>query len=146
MMMNRRSFSTALVGGAATSFISAPVPAAISAPVPARNVVLVHGLFADGSSWSEVIARLQVSAFHHSARCFVKFRRNSERDVHDDFVIGLNDQVVVGNAAQNSADGCGRVFRGRPADAGNADLAESAADGQKNASYEETGPDRKSVV
>ena len=59
MMMNRRSFSTALVAGAATSFISAPVPAAISAPVPARNVVLVHGLFADGSSWSEVIARLQ---------------------------------------------------------------------------------------
>jgi alpha-beta hydrolase superfamily lysophospholipase len=29
-------------------------------PAPkARNVVLVHGLFADGSSWSEVIARLQ---------------------------------------------------------------------------------------
>jgi pimeloyl-ACP methyl ester carboxylesterase len=25
----------------------------------ARNIVLVHGLFADGSSWSEVIARLQ---------------------------------------------------------------------------------------
>jgi pimeloyl-ACP methyl ester carboxylesterase len=27
--------------------------------VNARNVVLVHGLFADGSSWSEVIPRLQ---------------------------------------------------------------------------------------
>src|SRR5262249_46317046 len=27
----------------------------------ARNVVLVHGLFADGSSWSEVIPRLQVA-------------------------------------------------------------------------------------
>jgi pimeloyl-ACP methyl ester carboxylesterase len=64
MMMNRRSFSTALVGGAATSFISAPVPAAISAPVPARNVVLVHGLFADGSSWSEVIARLQAAGLN----------------------------------------------------------------------------------
>jgi pimeloyl-ACP methyl ester carboxylesterase len=25
----------------------------------ARNIVLVHGLFADGSSWSEVVARLQ---------------------------------------------------------------------------------------
>src|SRR6202451_3728276 len=59
MMMNRRGFSTALVAGAATSLISVPVPAAISAPVPARNVVLVHGLFADGSSWSEVIPRLQ---------------------------------------------------------------------------------------
>jgi pimeloyl-ACP methyl ester carboxylesterase len=30
-----------------------------SAPVKARNVVLVHGLFADGSCWVEVIARLQ---------------------------------------------------------------------------------------
>src|ERR1700690_864418 len=64
MMMNRRSFSTALVAGAATSLISAPVPAAISAPVPARNVVLVHGLFADGSSWSEVIARLQAAGLN----------------------------------------------------------------------------------
>jgi len=64
MMMNRRSFSTALVAGAATSFMSAPVPAAISAPVPARNVVLVHGLFADGSSWSEVIARLQAAGLN----------------------------------------------------------------------------------
>src|SRR5580698_5908344 len=64
MMMNRRSFSTALVAGAATSLISAPVPAAISAPAPARNVVLVHGLFADGSSWSEVIARLQAAGLN----------------------------------------------------------------------------------
>jgi hypothetical protein len=64
MMMNRRSFSTALVASTATSFIWAPVPAAISAPVPARNVVLVHGLFADGSSWSEVIARLQAAGLN----------------------------------------------------------------------------------
>jgi hypothetical protein len=28
------------------------------APAKARKVVLVHGLFADGSCWSEVIARL----------------------------------------------------------------------------------------
>jgi len=26
---------------------------------PIRNVVLVHGAYADGSSWSEVIPRLQ---------------------------------------------------------------------------------------
>jgi pimeloyl-ACP methyl ester carboxylesterase len=30
-----------------------------AAQTPVRNVVLVHGLFADGSCWSEVIARLQ---------------------------------------------------------------------------------------
>ena len=59
MMINRRGFSTALVAGAATSLVSNPGRAATFAPVAARNVVLVHGLFADGSSWSEVIARLQ---------------------------------------------------------------------------------------
>jgi pimeloyl-ACP methyl ester carboxylesterase len=30
----------------------------------AKNVVLVHGLFADGSSWSEVIPRLQASGLN----------------------------------------------------------------------------------
>jgi pimeloyl-ACP methyl ester carboxylesterase len=30
----------------------------------AKNVVLVHGLFADGSSWSEVIPRLQAAGLH----------------------------------------------------------------------------------
>jgi pimeloyl-ACP methyl ester carboxylesterase len=33
----------------------------------ARNVVLVHGLFADGSSWSEVIARLQAAGLNATA-------------------------------------------------------------------------------
>jgi pimeloyl-ACP methyl ester carboxylesterase len=33
--------------------------AAVSPPLEARNVVLVHGLFADGSCWTDVIARLQ---------------------------------------------------------------------------------------
>ena len=58
MMMNRRVFSAALATAAAASLISARV-AANSTPAKARNVVLVHGLFADGSSWSEVIPRLQ---------------------------------------------------------------------------------------
>src|ERR1700733_6775930 len=64
MMMNRRGFSAALVAGAATSVMSPPGVAATSGPVAARNVVLVHGLFADGSSWSEVIARLQATGLN----------------------------------------------------------------------------------
>ena len=52
MMMNRRTFSTALLTGAAASLISTRGMAANA--TAARNVVLVHGLFADGSSWSEV--------------------------------------------------------------------------------------------
>src|ERR1700716_2147523 len=33
----------------------------------ARNVLLVHGAWADGSSWSEVIARLQAAGLHVTA-------------------------------------------------------------------------------
>jgi pimeloyl-ACP methyl ester carboxylesterase len=40
--------------------------ATASAPA-ARNVVLVHGLFADGSCWSEVIARLQAAGLNATA-------------------------------------------------------------------------------
>jgi len=58
-MMNRRDFSLAMVAGATASLISTRNQAAVSAPVKAQNVVLVHGLFADGSCWSDVIARLQ---------------------------------------------------------------------------------------
>src|SRR6201991_1703576 len=63
-MMNRRAFSAALVAGAAASLISTRGRAANPAPAKARNVVLVHGLFADGSSWSEVIARLQAAGLN----------------------------------------------------------------------------------
>src|SRR6201982_1929331 len=64
MMMNRRAFSTALLAGAATSLITSRGIAANAAPPKARNVVLVHGLFADGSCWTEVIARLQAKGLN----------------------------------------------------------------------------------
>ncbi|MEI1249420.1 alpha/beta hydrolase [Rhizobium aouanii] len=67
MMMNRRSFSAALVAGAAASLLATRGMAATSAPVKARNVVLAHGLFADGSCWTEVIARLQAAGLNATA-------------------------------------------------------------------------------
>jgi len=57
-MMDRRSFSAAALGAAA-ALVSARAAAAAAPPVKAGNVVFVHGLFADGSCWSQVIARLQ---------------------------------------------------------------------------------------
>jgi pimeloyl-ACP methyl ester carboxylesterase len=63
MMMNRRAFST-LLAGAAASLISTRGMAANATAEKARNVVLVHGLFADGSSWSEVIPRLQAAGLN----------------------------------------------------------------------------------
>jgi pimeloyl-ACP methyl ester carboxylesterase len=67
MMMNRRAFSAALVTGAAASLISTRGMAANSTPAKASNVVLVHGLFADGSCWSDVIARLQAAGLNATA-------------------------------------------------------------------------------
>jgi pimeloyl-ACP methyl ester carboxylesterase len=63
-MVSRRAFSTALIAGVAASLISTRGMAAIPTLTNARNVVLVHGLFADGSCWSEVIARLQAAGLN----------------------------------------------------------------------------------
>jgi pimeloyl-ACP methyl ester carboxylesterase len=67
MSIDRRKFSAALVAGAAASLISTRGMAAMPAPTKARNIVLVHGLFADGSCWSEVIARLQAAGLNATA-------------------------------------------------------------------------------
>jgi pimeloyl-ACP methyl ester carboxylesterase len=64
MTMNRRTFSTTLLTGAAASLIFTRGMAVNATPEKARNVVLVHGLFADGSSWSEVIPRLQAAGLN----------------------------------------------------------------------------------
>src|SRR5690349_821021 len=63
-MISRRAFSTALLAGAAASLLSTRGMAANATPTKARNVVLVHGLFADGSCWLEVIPRLQAAGLN----------------------------------------------------------------------------------
>jgi pimeloyl-ACP methyl ester carboxylesterase len=64
--MNRRAFVGMVAAGAASTLVQGTAVAAQPAP-KARNVVLVHGLFADGSSWSEVIARLQAAGLNATA-------------------------------------------------------------------------------
>jgi pimeloyl-ACP methyl ester carboxylesterase len=64
--MDRRAFLGMLAAASAASpLIQTAAQAAPAAK--ARNVVLVHGLFADGSSWSEVIARLQAAGINATA-------------------------------------------------------------------------------
>lgn len=60
--MNRRTFGLVLATGAAAALMARAVYAA-NHPA-ARNVVFVHGLFADGSCWSEVIPRLQAAGLN----------------------------------------------------------------------------------
>jgi pimeloyl-ACP methyl ester carboxylesterase len=63
MKIDRRTFSTSLL--TASVAMSAPKAIAATARAPrANNVVLVHGLFADGSSWLEVIAHLQARSLN----------------------------------------------------------------------------------
>src|SRR5216110_3059976 len=63
--MDRRTLVSMMAAGMARPFLRG---AAAAQPAPkARNVVLVHGLFADGSCWSEVIARLQPKGINVTA-------------------------------------------------------------------------------
>jgi pimeloyl-ACP methyl ester carboxylesterase len=64
MVISRRTFSAALIAGAAASLTSTRGMAATATATKARNIVLVHGLFADGSCWSDVIARLQAAGLN----------------------------------------------------------------------------------
>ena len=57
-MIDRRAF-LASAGVAAGTALAATTT--LAAPIKARNVVLVHGAYADGSCWAEVIARLQAA-------------------------------------------------------------------------------------
>jgi pimeloyl-ACP methyl ester carboxylesterase len=63
--MSRRSFGKATVTAAAGILLTES--AARSAPAHASNVVLVHGAFADGSSWSKVIPLLEANGLNVTA-------------------------------------------------------------------------------
>jgi pimeloyl-ACP methyl ester carboxylesterase len=63
--MDRRSFVSTTIAAAASSLLSRAAHPQ-SAP-KAQNVVLIHGLFADGSCWSDVIARLQPKGIQATA-------------------------------------------------------------------------------
>src|SRR5215467_6216544 len=60
--MDRRAFVGLTAATAANSLLSRTGIAQTA--LKAKNVVLVHGLFADGSSWSEVIPRLQTAGLN----------------------------------------------------------------------------------
>src|SRR5262245_51333684 len=63
--MDRRKFVTTTAAAAASSLLRR---AAHAQSVPkVQNVVLIHGLFADGSCWLDVIARLQAKGLRATA-------------------------------------------------------------------------------
>jgi len=66
-MKTRWSLAVVAVGMLAAMLVAVEASAQPAKPPEARNVVLVHGAWADGSSWSEVISRLQAAGMHVTA-------------------------------------------------------------------------------
>ena len=63
--MNRRHFSTQVLAGLALASVGRLGLAQSAAAI--RNIVLVHGAYADGSCWSDVIALLQAAGCRATA-------------------------------------------------------------------------------
>ena len=77
--MDRRSFSATLIAGAASSLLLGTAKAQTAAA--ARNVVLVHGAYADGSCWSEVVGRLQRMGLRVTAVQNPRYVRSTKRSL-----------------------------------------------------------------
>jgi pimeloyl-ACP methyl ester carboxylesterase len=71
--VTRRRFGIATLSATAglllpgNSYSLAPEPTPLPTPAMANNIVLVHGAFADGSSWSRVIPLLEAKGFNVTA-------------------------------------------------------------------------------
>src|SRR5258706_12906025 len=67
-MKTVRSKKRNLVPAVVSVVLSAWAPAGRAAPAqPIKNIVLVHGAFADGSSWAKVIPILQAKGYNVTA-------------------------------------------------------------------------------
>jgi pimeloyl-ACP methyl ester carboxylesterase len=66
-MMTRRTFAASMAAAAAAAVAPQEARAQQRQLAKARNVVLVHGLFADGSCWLAVIGRLQSAGLNVTA-------------------------------------------------------------------------------
>src|SRR5436189_6164340 len=62
-----RKLTVIALGMVSAILFAAQALAQAAMPAEAHNVVLVHGAWADGSSWSEVILRLQAAGLHVTA-------------------------------------------------------------------------------
>src|SRR5438876_10083547 len=66
-MQAARKLAVIAIAMRSATLLAVETSAQTAKPARARNVVLVHGAWADGSSWSEVISRLQAAGLHVTA-------------------------------------------------------------------------------
>jgi len=97
-MFNRkvchRVVKTFLAGTAIAFAAASSTSADSAASLPVKNIVLVHGAFADGSSWSKIIPLLEAKGYHVTAV------QNAVSSLADDVamtkrVIALQDGPVI---------------------------------------------------
>jgi pimeloyl-ACP methyl ester carboxylesterase len=115
-MVSRREFNALFAAGVVAT--QAPDVVRAQNVAHAKNVVLVHGLYADGSSWIEVIPRLQ------SAGLKVTAVQNPLMSIAEDAaatrrVLALQDgpTVLVGHSfpgtiISEAGNGCERLGSG----------------------------------
>ena len=70
-MKTPRKLAVVAISMLSATLFAAGASARPAKPAEARNVVLVHGAWADGSSWAEVISRLQAAGLHVT-RCKIR--------------------------------------------------------------------------
>jgi hypothetical protein len=56
-VIDQRAFSATLIAGGATFLFASSSKAQAQSAAGARNVVLIHGAYADRSCWAEVVGR-----------------------------------------------------------------------------------------
>lgn len=66
-MFTRNHLLLGALAGAALAFASPKQASAQAAPQGVKNIVFVHGAFADGSSWAKVIPLLEAKGYHVTA-------------------------------------------------------------------------------
>jgi pimeloyl-ACP methyl ester carboxylesterase len=91
--MNIRTYLSRLFGSALilTAMLSTQSHAQSTSSAPIKNIVLVHGAWADGSSWSKIIPILEAKGYH------VVAVQNP--------LTSLADDVAAANRAINAQDG-----------------------------------------
>ncbi|OJU22137.1 MAG: alpha/beta hydrolase [Sphingomonas sp. 66-10] len=95
------SIATLALLTSSTSLIAqpAPTPVQTETPVVARNVVLVHGAWADGSSWSKVIPLLQAAGLNvTSVQNSLASLEQADADVRRALAAQNGPTVLVGHS------------------------------------------------
>lgn len=153
MRMNNLLSSALRKGAVVLSLLFSHTSLLMAQDMGVKNIVLVHGAFADGSSWSAVTSLLQARGYHVTAV------QNSLTSLHDDvaatervlerqngnvLLVGHSWAGAVITQAGNSANVKGLVYLSALIPGSNQSVSEALA--QFNAPMEGMEPDKHGFI